>query len=436
MGTVMPSDPLTSISAVSSEEAQQVRHLYQPFSTLGSGIIFDVCRNEIWRLVSFLFFSRKNTSLLWSGASIEPLNIPLKRLFQQMDGQSRKDEPSCQSDLRPSKTMVFVLLPIDRLFSQTTLQEVLGPSGGEARAIARPRPPYRQPTILQSRAYCNNGFASTINTYRKFRIAERKAQLGVDRGRNRKEQWGGKKLVSLEVSGRFKTVAAELRTPSTAVQHEVSHTRSKTLSSVILPWGFAIITAYKIVQGSRRPNRRSGDEKNGVFMVRVTILPIPSHGQDDRASEVSAASSEGTFRLGSAGAGEPSVTLTPERNPRGFSFRRLGTVMGTRKDDKKPGDRAPSPEKEKRSRPQFSLRRGTSSKNIPRACTSSQRRASLRIPVVDIFTKLNRSTGGRLDEARKDIKIERPSNSFMLYRLDEKNGFFKVNVTILPASFD
>lgn len=46
-------------------------------------------------------------------------------------------------------------------------------------------------------------------------------------------------------------------------------------------------------------------------MVRVTILPIPSHGQDDRASEVSAASSEGTFRLGSAGAGEPSGEYLP-----------------------------------------------------------------------------------------------------------------------------
>ncbi|KAI4240869.1 MAG: hypothetical protein L6R40_004864 [Gallowayella cf. fulva] len=91
--------------------------------------------------------------------------------------------------------------------------------------------------------------------------------------------------------------------------------------------------------------------------------PVPSRGQDDRASEVSAAS-EGPFGSGSAGAGGPPLTPTPERKPRGFGLRRLGTVMGRRKDDKKPGDRAPSPEKEKRSRPQFSLRRGTSSKNM------------------------------------------------------------------------
>lgn len=36
--------------------------------------------------------------------------------------------------------------------------------------------------------------------------------------------------------------------------------------------------------------------------------------------------------------------------------------MGRRKDDKKPSEQGPSPEK--RSRPQFSLRRGTSSKNM------------------------------------------------------------------------
>ncbi|KAL8687813.1 MAG: hypothetical protein Q9224_005044, partial [Gallowayella concinna] len=89
--------------------------------------------------------------------------------------------------------------------------------------------------------------------------------------------------------------------------------------------------------------------------------PMLSRGQDDRASEVSAAS-EGPLRSGSADAGGPPA---PERKPRGFGLRRLGTVMGRRKDDKKPGEQAPSPEKEKRSRPQFSaLRRGTSSKNM------------------------------------------------------------------------
>ncbi|KAL8673137.1 MAG: hypothetical protein Q9168_002434 [Polycauliona sp. 1 TL-2023] len=84
----------------------------------------------------------------------------------------------------------------------------------------------------------------------------------------------------------------------------------------------------------------------------------PSRTYDDRASEVSAAS-EGPF--GSASAGTP-ASPAPERKPRGFGLRRLGTVMSRRKDDKKPGERAPSPEK--RSRPPFSLRRGTSSKNM------------------------------------------------------------------------
>ncbi|KAL8925337.1 MAG: hypothetical protein Q9172_002268 [Xanthocarpia lactea] len=87
----------------------------------------------------------------------------------------------------------------------------------------------------------------------------------------------------------------------------------------------------------------------------------PSRSQDDRASEVSA-TSEGPFGSGSAGAGGPPVSPAPERKPRGFGLRRLGTVMSRRKDDRKPGERTSSPEK--RSRPPFSLRRGTSSKNM------------------------------------------------------------------------
>ncbi|KAL8775604.1 MAG: hypothetical protein Q9209_000100 [Squamulea sp. 1 TL-2023] len=87
----------------------------------------------------------------------------------------------------------------------------------------------------------------------------------------------------------------------------------------------------------------------------------PSRTQDDRASEVSA-TSEDPFGSGSASAGGPPASPAPERKPRGFGLRRLGTVMGRRKDDKKSAERAPSPEK--RSRPPFSLRRGTSSKNM------------------------------------------------------------------------
>lgn len=40
----------------------------------------------------------------------------------------------------------------------------------------------------------------------------------------------------------------------------------------------------------------------------------------------------------------------------------------------------------------------------------------LDIPVVDVFEKVNRSIEERQEEARKDNKIKRPSNSFMLYR--------------------
>ncbi|KAL8734298.1 MAG: hypothetical protein Q9166_001496 [cf. Caloplaca sp. 2 TL-2023] len=90
--------------------------------------------------------------------------------------------------------------------------------------------------------------------------------------------------------------------------------------------------------------------------------PAPSRAQDDRASETSAVS-EGPLRSGSAGGGAPPVSPAPDSKPRGFGLRRLGTVMSKRKDNKKPGERPPSPEK--RSRPPFSaLRRGTSSKNM------------------------------------------------------------------------
>ncbi|KAI4245484.1 MAG: hypothetical protein L6R40_002545 [Gallowayella cf. fulva] len=40
----------------------------------------------------------------------------------------------------------------------------------------------------------------------------------------------------------------------------------------------------------------------------------------------------------------------------------------------------------------------------------------LHVPVVDILSKVNRSIEERQEEARKDNKIKRPSNSFMLYR--------------------
>ena len=40
----------------------------------------------------------------------------------------------------------------------------------------------------------------------------------------------------------------------------------------------------------------------------------------------------------------------------------------------------------------------------------------LDVPVVDVFEKVNRSIEARQEEAQKDNKIKRPSNSFMLYR--------------------
>ncbi|KAL8841676.1 MAG: hypothetical protein Q9176_003071 [Flavoplaca citrina] len=40
----------------------------------------------------------------------------------------------------------------------------------------------------------------------------------------------------------------------------------------------------------------------------------------------------------------------------------------------------------------------------------------LDVPVVDVYSKVNRSIEERQEEARRDNKIKRPSNSFMLYR--------------------
>ncbi|KAL8709412.1 MAG: hypothetical protein Q9220_005795 [cf. Caloplaca sp. 1 TL-2023] len=91
----------------------------------------------------------------------------------------------------------------------------------------------------------------------------------------------------------------------------------------------------------------------------MLATPTPSQVQDDRASEMSS-TSDGALRLGSASG--PPATPVSEPKPRGFGLRRLGTVMGRRKDNKKSNDRAPSPEK--RSRPHLNLRRGTSSKNM------------------------------------------------------------------------
>ncbi|KAI4112706.1 MAG: hypothetical protein LQ345_006182 [Seirophora villosa] len=103
------------------------------------------------------------------------------------------------------------------------------------------------------------------------------------------------------------------------------------------------------IQPSTRSRTASGN---------VLSTPTPSRAQDDRASEISA-TSEGAPRSSSA-AGPPP---TPETKPQRFGLRRLGTVMGRRKDSKKAADRPPSPEK--RSRPHLNpLRRGTSSKNM------------------------------------------------------------------------
>ncbi|KAL8940685.1 MAG: hypothetical protein Q9211_002159 [Gyalolechia sp. 1 TL-2023] len=86
--------------------------------------------------------------------------------------------------------------------------------------------------------------------------------------------------------------------------------------------------------------------------------PTPSRAQDDRASEISA-TSEGRLRSGSANGAPPP---TPETRPR-FGLRRLGTVMGRRKESKKPGERPASPEK--RTRPHLNpLRRGTGPKHM------------------------------------------------------------------------
>ncbi|KAL8973859.1 MAG: hypothetical protein Q9197_001894 [Variospora fuerteventurae] len=103
-----------------------------------------------------------------------------------------------------------------------------------------------------------------------------------------------------------------------------------------------------------QPNTRSRTASGNVLSTTT-----PSRAQDDRASEISA-TSEGALRSSSV-AGPPPPT--PESKPQRFGLRRLGTVMGRRKDNKKPGDRLPSPEKRSRSHLN-PLRRGTSSKNM------------------------------------------------------------------------
>lgn len=124
------------------------------------------------------------------------------------------------------------------------------------------------------------------------------------------------------------------------------------------------------------PTMRQPPVRSRQTSANLLSTPTPSRSQDDRASEIFT-TSEGILRSGSAG-GPPgnassdrastiilivAVTPAPEPKPRGFGLRRLGTVMTRRKDNKKTGDRPPSPEK--RSRPHLGgLRRGTSSRNM------------------------------------------------------------------------
>ncbi|KAL8665526.1 MAG: hypothetical protein Q9202_002231 [Teloschistes flavicans] len=120
------------------------------------------------------------------------------------------------------------------------------------------------------------------------------------------------------------------------------------------------ISTFVARSSSGAPTMQQAPIRNRQTSANLLSTPTPSRTQDDRASEISA-TSEGNPRSGSASGPQP--PSTPERKPRGFGLRRLGTVMGRRKDSKNAGDRPPSPEK--RSRPVLSgLRRGTSSKNM------------------------------------------------------------------------
>ncbi|KAL9576736.1 MAG: hypothetical protein Q9212_006857, partial [Teloschistes hypoglaucus] len=120
------------------------------------------------------------------------------------------------------------------------------------------------------------------------------------------------------------------------------------------------ISTFVARSSSGPPTMQQAPIRSRQTSANLLSTPTPSRTQDDRASEISA-TSEGNLRSGSASG--PPPPATPERKARGFGLRRLGTVMGRRKDSKNTDDRPPSPEK--RSRPILSgLRRGTSSKNM------------------------------------------------------------------------
>ncbi|KAL8764663.1 MAG: hypothetical protein Q9194_006906 [Teloschistes cf. exilis] len=120
------------------------------------------------------------------------------------------------------------------------------------------------------------------------------------------------------------------------------------------------ISTFVARSSSGPPTMQQAPVRSRQTSANLLSTPTPSRTQDDRASEISA-TSEGNLRSGSASG--PPAPATPERKPRGFGLRRLGTVMSRRKDSKNAGDRPSSPEK--RSRPVLSgLRRGTSSKNM------------------------------------------------------------------------
>ncbi|MCJ1461765.1 hypothetical protein MMC07_000364 [Pseudocyphellaria aurata] len=140
--------------------------------------------------------------------------------------------------------------------------------------------------------------------------------------------------------------------------------------------------------------------------------PHPTRPQDDGASEISSISAEPP-RPG------PSPVREQRRTPFG-GLKRLGTVMGRRRQNSKSADRPPSPEK--RSRGNLNpLRRGTSSKNM-------QTIPSPEASVVNLPSSLPRR-----EPASPPPSVSKPLDSSQSTRQqrrinDERNGD-----TVLPA---
>ncbi|KAI4145492.1 MAG: hypothetical protein LQ341_002373 [Variospora aurantia] len=104
--------------------------------------------------------------------------------------------------------------------------------------------------------------------------------------------------------------------------------------------------------------------------------------------------------------------LTPEASDTGTRGRRTRTVKHTPANGSpslgSQGSSSPMPKRSAKKSKSEAVGEASISAPLSQLC--------LDVPVVDVFEKVNRSIENRQEEARRDNKIKRPSNSFMLYR--------------------